>query len=111
MTAIRQGRVRVQAAHSAARSRRHCARAEPPGRPTLARSRTCAHGRVAPPPSPGRPPRAAAATLPARSRLAGGVAGLLALVAADGGALLGVNPLDVRASPPAVRRPARLLTI
>jgi hypothetical protein len=40
MTAIRQGRVRVQAVHSPARIRRHCARAEPPGRPTLARTRT-----------------------------------------------------------------------
>jgi hypothetical protein len=33
--ATRQGRVRVQAAHSAARNRRHRAWAESPGRPAL----------------------------------------------------------------------------
>ena len=44
MTAIRQGRDRVQAVHSAARIRRHCARAAPPGRPTLARTRTATTG-------------------------------------------------------------------
>jgi hypothetical protein len=47
MTAIRQGRVRVQAAHSAARSCRHLAWAEPPGRPTLARTRIATTGRSA----------------------------------------------------------------
>jgi hypothetical protein len=44
MTAIRQGRVRVQAAHSADRNRCHLAWAEPPGRPTLARTRTATTG-------------------------------------------------------------------
>jgi hypothetical protein len=47
VTATRQGRVRVQAAHSAARSRRHCAWVEPPGRPMLARTRTVTTGRSA----------------------------------------------------------------
>ena len=47
MAATRQGRVRVQAAHSAARSRRHRASAEPPGRPTVARTRTATTGRPA----------------------------------------------------------------
>jgi hypothetical protein len=45
VTATRQGRVRVQAAHSAARNCRHLAWAEPPGRPTLARTRTATTGR------------------------------------------------------------------
>jgi hypothetical protein len=36
VAAARQGRVRIQVAHSAARSRRHRAWAEPPGRPTVA---------------------------------------------------------------------------
>src|SRR5215207_8745141 len=47
MAAIRQGRVRVQAAHSAARARRQVAWAEPPGRPTVARTRTATIGRSA----------------------------------------------------------------
>src|SRR5829696_710289 len=47
MTAIRQGRVWVQVAHSAARISRHLAWAEPPGRPTLARTRTVTTGRSA----------------------------------------------------------------
>ena len=51
MAATRQGRVRVQAAHSAARIRRHLAWAEPPGRPTLARTRTATTGRSAPVPA------------------------------------------------------------
>ena len=51
MAATRQGRVRVQAAHSAARRRRHSAWAEPPGRPTLARTRTATTGRSAPVPA------------------------------------------------------------
>ena len=38
MTVTRQGRVLIQAAHSADRSRRQRAWAEPPGRPTLART-------------------------------------------------------------------------
>jgi hypothetical protein len=37
VAATRHGRLRVQAAHSAARARRHCAWGEPPGRPTLVR--------------------------------------------------------------------------
>ena len=40
-----------QAAHSAARARRHRAWAEPPGRPTLARTRTATTGRSAPVPA------------------------------------------------------------
>src|SRR4029453_3618509 len=47
MAATRQGRVRIQAAHSAARNRRHRAWAEPPGWPTLARTRTATTGRSA----------------------------------------------------------------
>jgi hypothetical protein len=47
MTATRQGSVRVQAAHSTARCWRHLAWAEPPGRPTVARTRTAATGRSA----------------------------------------------------------------
>src|SRR5829696_6994403 len=43
----RHGRLRVQAAHSAARARRHCAWAEPPGQPTLVRTRTATTGRSA----------------------------------------------------------------
>jgi hypothetical protein len=44
MTATRQGKVRVQAAHSAARIRRHRPWAEPPGWPTLARTRSATTG-------------------------------------------------------------------
>jgi hypothetical protein len=51
MAASRQGTVRVQAAHSAARARRQAAWAEPPGRPTLARTRTATTGRLAPVPA------------------------------------------------------------
>ena len=47
MAATRQGRVRVQAAHSAARRRRHLAWAEPPGRPMLARTRIATTDRPA----------------------------------------------------------------
>jgi hypothetical protein len=47
MTATRQGRVRVQAARSAARARRQAAWAAPPGRPTLARTRIATTGRSA----------------------------------------------------------------
>jgi hypothetical protein len=43
MTAARQGKVRIQAVHSAARRRRHGAWAEPRGWPTLARTRTSTH--------------------------------------------------------------------
>jgi hypothetical protein len=46
-TAARQGRVRVQAAQSAARTCRHRTWAEPPGRPTLAGTRTANTGRSA----------------------------------------------------------------
>jgi hypothetical protein len=45
--ATRQDTVRIQAAHSAARIRRHLACAEPPGRPTLARTRIGTTGRSA----------------------------------------------------------------
>jgi hypothetical protein len=48
MTATRQGKLRVQAAHSAARIRRQFACAEPPGRPTLARPRPSTTGRSSP---------------------------------------------------------------
>jgi hypothetical protein len=51
MAAIRQGRVRIQTVHSAARSCHHLAWAEPPGRPTLARTRTATTGRSAPVPA------------------------------------------------------------
>jgi hypothetical protein len=51
MAATRQGTVRIQAAHSAARIRRHLAWAEPPGRPTLARTRIATTGRSAPVPA------------------------------------------------------------
>jgi hypothetical protein len=44
VTANRQGRIRVQVAHSAARDRRQAAWAEPPGWPTLARTRTATTG-------------------------------------------------------------------
>src|SRR5512132_1332 len=47
MTATRQGRVRTHAAHSAARICRHLAWAEPPGWPTVARTRTATTGRPA----------------------------------------------------------------
>src|SRR4029450_6379334 len=50
----------------------------------------------------GGPVRAGPATLLARSRLAGVLAGRPALVGAVGEALLGVNPLDGRAGPQAV---------
>jgi hypothetical protein len=42
--AARQGRLRVQAARSAARRRRYSAWAEAPGRPTLARTRNATTG-------------------------------------------------------------------
>src|SRR5215207_2077073 len=149
VAATRQGRVRIQAAHSLARIRRQVAWAEPPGRPTLARTRTATTGRSSPVPvsswsgsslrwakiawrsawlsgrteplgrsasskGHGRalairvllsgvladgPLRAWPATLLARSRLIAGLDGRLTLVAAVGGALLGLNPLDGRASP------------
>ena len=50
----------------------------------------------------GGPLRASPATLLVRSRLAGALAGRLALVGAVGDALLGVDPLDGRAGPLAV---------
>jgi hypothetical protein len=46
-TATRQGSVRVQAAHLTARCWRHLAWAEPPGRPTVARTRTATTDRSA----------------------------------------------------------------
>jgi hypothetical protein len=51
MAATRHGRPRVQTAHSVARSCRHRAWAEPPGRPTLARTRAATTGRSAPVPA------------------------------------------------------------
>src|SRR5215218_863209 len=60
VAATRQGRVRVQAALSAARNRFHLASAEPPGRPTVARTRSATTGRSAPVPASswsGSPPR------------------------------------------------------
>src|SRR4029450_10610817 len=98
MTAIRQGRVRVQAAHSAARSRRQVVWAEPPGRPTLARSRTHTTAPCAPHAAGARPP-AGPAPLLLRSRLAGVLAGRLALVGAVGGPLLGLDSSDGRPGP------------
>jgi hypothetical protein len=47
VAATRQGRLRIQTAQSVARIRRHLAWAEPPGRPTLARTRTATTGRFA----------------------------------------------------------------
>jgi hypothetical protein len=44
VAATRHGRLRVQAVHSAARNRRQVTSAEPPGRPTLARTRTATTG-------------------------------------------------------------------
>jgi hypothetical protein len=47
VAATRQGTVRIQAAQSAARIPRHLARAEPPGRPTVACTRSATTGRSA----------------------------------------------------------------
>jgi hypothetical protein len=111
MAVTRQGRVRVQAAHSAARTRRQAAWAEPPGRPTLARTPIATTGRSAWVPassssgssSKGQDRGLAISGAPSwwpwpamllvRPRLAGALAGGQAFVGAVGGALLGVDPV------------------